>query len=492
MNKRTHLLAIDVGTSGVKVGIFDLEGHCLSRTGASYVTNTPRPGWIEQHPNEWWEASCHSIKAAVSQVEAANIQALCVTGLSPVFVCVGEAGEVVRPAAIWSDQRAKDETAEMVKRLGPHAAFSSLPRLLWMKRHEPENYQRTRYVFDSFDYLIFKLTGEPVCIPMTGSALPWAADDLTGAGLDPDKIPARVCLMGEVAGRLKGDVASALGLRVGLPVIAGTVDSFAAWLGTATISRGALCNTVGTTDGVAVVVAGAINDPRNRVQSIPHILERQGTRDWIVGGAMSSGGIMLDWLARRFYNHVTDAYGLINEEAASVPVGAAGLTVLPYLVGERSPINDPHARAVFFGVSETHTRAHFARAVLESVAFAVRDVCETLVEVGAEITEVRLAGSAARSDVWNQIRADVLGYCVLVPETADSSLLGAAIIAGWGAGCFEELAEAAQRMVKFRAILEPHPDHQAVYAKRFGLYRNLYAHLKDDFAELSQLTGALP
>src|SRR5215475_3261012 len=193
MKRRDQLLAIDAGTSGVKVGVFDLEGHSVARSSTSYATDTPRSGWIEQNPNEWWEASCRSIKEAVSQVDAENIRGLCVIGLSPVFVCVDSAGEIIRPAAIWSDQRANDETAELTQCLGPHLAFSSLPRLLWLKRHEPENYRRTRHVFDSFDYLNFKLTGKPVCIPQTGSALTWSADDLVGVGLDPDKIPLLVC-----------------------------------------------------------------------------------------------------------------------------------------------------------------------------------------------------------------------------------------------------------------------------------------------------------
>jgi gluconokinase len=251
-----------------------------------------------------------------------------------------------------------------------------------------------------------------------------------------------------------------------------------------------MCNTAGTTDGIAVVCERRLDDPLNRVQSMPHIVERHGARNWIVGGAMSSGGIMLDWFGRRFYAHLADPYLVVSDEAACVPVGAEGLIVLPYLLGERSPINDPDARSVFFGISETHTRAHLARAVLESVAFAVRDVCEAITEVGAEIAEVRIAGGASRSDVWNQIKADVLGRSVLVPSVADSGMLGAAIIAGWGIGCFADLADAAQTMVKFRAKLEPNQDHHAVYSRLFNFYRGLYAHLKSDFAGLAQMRRA--
>ncbi len=181
----------------------------------------------------------------------------------------------------------------------------------------------------------------------------------------------------------------------------------------------------------------------------------------------------------------------VAEEADSVPAGANGLIALPYLVGERSPILDPYARSVFFGISETHTRAHFARAVLESVAFAVRDVCEVIKELGAEIEEVRVAGGATRNDVWNQIKADVLGQRVLVPEIPDSGMLGAAIIAAWGTGYFENLSEASQAMVKFRAILEPNPEDHRAYTQLFEFYRSLYAHVKDDFANLFHLNKTL-
>jgi sugar (pentulose or hexulose) kinase len=266
-------------------------------------------------------------------------------------------------------------------------------------------------------------------------------------------------------------------------VVAGTVDAFAAWVGTATIHKGILCNTVGTSDGIALVWDQPLRDPKGRVDSMPHVIGR----DWIVGGALSSGGITLDWFVRRFYDHVANPFAVIAEEARSIPAGAEGLMALPYLVGERSPIFDPHARGVFFGMAETHTRAHFARAVLESVAFAVRDVCEAIREVGGEIEEVRVAGGAAHSDVWSQIKADVLGRRVLIPEIPDSGLLGAAIVAGWGVGQFDHLSDAAEKMVRFRAELEPNPEHHARYTQLFECYRGLYAHLKDDFAKMAEL-----
>lgn len=482
MRERNLFLAIDLGTSGVKVGVIDADGWLVTKTGVRYETTTPRPGWVEQDPEAWWAACRAAIKEVAREIDLTQLQSLSVAGLAPALVCLNERGEPVCPAPIWSDRRAEAELAELTERLGYDTIFSLLPRLLWLKRQEGTSYRHTRWVFQPYEYLSFKLTGEAVCIAATEQLRPWSEQDIATSELDRDKFPPRICTLGEMIGPLSSDVAAETGLPSGLPVVAGTVDAFAAWIGTATTRKGVVCNTVGTSDGIALVWDQPVRDPKGRVSAMPHITGR----DWIVGGALSSGGIMLDWFVRRFYNHLPDPFEVVAREARSIAVGAEGLMALPYLVGERSPIFDPHARSVFFGIAETHTRAHFARAVLESVAFAVRDVCEAIMEVGGEIEEVRVAGGAAHSEVWSQIKADVLGRRVLVPEIADSAMLGAAIIAGWGVGQFENLSEAAETMVKFRATLEPNPEHHARYTQLFECYRDLYAHLKDDFAKMAE------
>ncbi|CAN5688838.1 xylulokinase [soil metagenome] len=480
-------LGLDLGTSGLKVGVFDANGQLVARAESTYATQAPQTGWVEQNPEKWWSAVAGAIKDVVRHIDVTHMKGLAVSGQSPALVCLDASGEIVRPASIWSDQRALAEGVEVAEQLGALASFSLLPRLLWLKRHEPTNYNRTKYVFESFDYISFKLTHQVASIGPTGRPSPWSAKHIGSLGLDPEKFPSRSSQFGEVFGSLTPAVASKLGLPSGLPVIAGTIDAFAAWLGTATLSKGALCNTAGTSEGIALVWDKPLDDPRGRVISMPHITGE----GWIIGGAMSTGGIMLDWFVRRFYDHVDNPYLAVANDADSVEPGAGGLMALPYLVGERSPIFDPNARSVFFGVTEKHTRAHFARAVLESVAFAVRDVCEVIKEVGAEIGEVRVAGGTAQCSVWNQIKADVLGRRVLVPEITESSMLGAAIIAAWGTGRFASLAAAVESMVKFRSVLEPHPEKHAAYSQLFALYRRLYVHLKDDFTTLFHLNREL-
>ncbi len=491
MSAGSLLLGVDIGSSGAKAGVFDSSGQLLAKASAAYPTNTPRPGWVEQDPNAWWAACCRAIREVAARVETQQIRGVSVVGLSPALICVDERGKVLCPAPIWSDQRSVAEIRQLTERLGPFAAFSTLPRVLWLQREEIERYRQTCHFFESFDFISFMLTGEAVTVLPSGLPSPWSREDILDIGLDVQKFPSCLSPLGEVIGGVTPSAATETGLPAGLPVVSGTVDAFAAWVGTATLRRGELCNTVGTTDGVALVWDRALEDPLGRVQSMPHIVESEGKRGWIFGGAMSSGGIMLDWFVRRFYEQVRDPYRVVSEEAASVSVGADGLLALPYLVGERSPINDPDARGVFFGVGERHRRSHFARAVLESVALAVRDVCQVIQEAGGEISQIKVAGGASRNDVWNQIKADVVGKPVLVPSVSDSSLLGAAIIAGWGSGVFGNLSEGAETMVQYRARFEPNLIHHAHYTELLQFYRDLYRHLKDDFPRFARWANAL-
>lgn len=486
MSEPELVVGLDLGTSGVKAGAFDVEGRQLARAFAPYVTRVPSPGWAEQEPEAWWGACCRATREVAARVDAARVRGVCVVGLSPALVCVDGAGKSVRPAPIWRDRRAGREAAELIERLGPHAAFGPLPQLLWLRRHDPGAYAATRLALESFEYLALALTGEAVSIPALGPGTGASAAKVAAIGLEPALFPARACALGATVGELAPDAARATGLPPGVPVVAGTIDAFAAWIGTATLDPGVACNTAGTTDGLALVADGPVSDPRGRVHAVPHVVG--GT--WIVGGAMSSGGCTLDWFVGRFYDGVAEPYRAAEEEAGGAPPGAGGLVVLPYVVGERSPINDPDARCVFFGIGAEHSRAHLARALLESVAFAVRDVCETLVELGATIDEVRVAGGGSRSRVWSQIRADVLGRPVRVPDVPDSSLLGAAATAAAGVGLYPDLATASRAMARFRTVVEPDPTATARYDELFEIYRAIYAHLKDDFARLARLRRA--
>jgi xylulokinase len=483
MTSEGLLLGIDLGTSGPKAGAFDPTGRLVARAVAHYETARPRPGWAEQEPADWWTACAASVRLVLEQIDWRSLRAVCVAGLAPSLTCLDERGLPVGPSPIWNDGRARAEEAELEKRLGP--GFSNLlPRLLWLKRHEAARYRQTRRALQSYEYVPFRLTGEANAVAINNAA----ADDYKAAGLDGSKFPARRLRCGEPWGVVSAAAAAETGLPTGLPVVAGTVDAFAAWLGTGTLEPGQLCNTTGTTNTLALAWHEPWRDAAGRFGALPH----PAGDGWMIAGALASGGQLLDWFRRTFYGEDAGALAQVLREAAAAPAGAEGLLVLPYLAGERSPVNDPQARAVFFGLSEAHGRRHLARAVLESAALAVRDLVDVIGQVGGRATEIRLAGPAARCALSSQIRADVLGLPVVLPEVADAGALGAAMAAGYGAGLFPGPREAVRRMSRARAVLEPDLERHALYGRLFPLFRDLYRHLREDFARLAGLTASAP
>ena len=477
------LIGIDLGTTSVKSGLFDAEGNLRALARSPYPISSPKPAWAEQNPNLWWTACTRTVAEITSRVDPNEILGLSVVAQAPTLVCVDKNAEPTRPAMIWADRRALPEARELSAKTGSEMDPSfNLPKALWVRRKDREVYNRTRWFLQAADYLMFKLTGQPVALMVVPGQPPWPDEHISAAELDKAKIPERTCKISENIGRLSSFAAEATGLKAGLPVIAGTVDSFSAWIGTATLDKGQLCNECGFTAGVALCWDRQLIDPMNSVQSIRH----PAGKNWIVGGAMSTGSKFLDWFAENFYSHRTGIKGMLAD-AKSIPAGSEGLVALPYLMGERAPINDVNARGVFFGIAPHHTKAHFARAVLEAVAFAVRDTCRALEEVGGEIYEVRLAGAGARSHLWNQIRAAVLGKKVSVPEVADSALLGSSVIAAAGLGIYSSLDEAARKMVKIKHVIEPDDVDQRKYAELFEIYRATYAGLKENFSRLGEL-----
>jgi xylulokinase len=476
--KTGYLLAIDLGTSGAKAGAFDLDGKIVGPAKEQYPTASPRLGRFEQAPRDWWTACTKVVREVTAGVRP--IEAVCITGMAPTLVCVDEQGRVLMPCPIWSDRRDALEQSELAAAMNQPRVDKAISWLLWCKRNEPAIYRKTRWILQSYEYLNFRLTGTATAICLDRQAHQTFRDAIERAGLDADKLPPRVLLPGERTGSLLPDVAADLGVEPNVPVIAGAMDAFASWIGTATLRKGQACNTVGTTNSLGVVCDRPIVDAQRRVGSLSNVL----TGNWILAGATSTGSNVIDWLIRGFYGSADGAMNLLFAEAFAVSAGAEGLIALPYLDGERAPLHDPHARGVFFGVQGKHGRPHFARAVLESIAFSVRDVMAVMEEVGASVDEICIAGPAGQNLGWSQIRADVLGKPVVVPEVAESGLLGAAMTGGLGIGAFADLEKAVERMVRWRTRLEPNAENHARYNRSFSVYRDLYFRLKQDFVRL--------
>lgn len=479
------LIGIDLGTTALKSGLFDAEGNLLALASSQYPVICPEPNWAEQDPELWWRACTRTFAAISSGINRDEIRALCVVGQSPTLVAVDEQGRPTRPAIIWADRRALAEAKEISSKLGLEVdLYSVFAKAAWVQANDREAYGRTRWFLQASEYLIFKMTGQAVAIEAIAGWPAWPDEQVAAAGLDRDKIPGTTYRICERVGELSAPAARATGLKGGIPIIAGTIDSFAAWLGTGAVDKGVLCNECGATAGVALCWDRPLLDPKNRVQSVLH----PAGKGWIVGGAMSTGSKLLDWFKEKFYPAGSTIAGVVDE-AEGIAAGSEGLIALPYLMGERAPIYDANARGAFLGIAPHHTRAHFARALLEGVAFAVRDTCRAIEEIGGEIYQVRLAGGGAKSYLWNQIRADVLGKSVLVPEVLESALLGSSIIAAAGLGIYPSLEKAMGEMVKIGYQIEPDQARHRRYSELFQIYCGAYGNLRESFSRLNELVA---
>ena len=474
-------LGVDLGTTRLKVGLFDERGTLLAQASRDYPTHRPERDAAEQNSRDWWAALCECCRELDRQAAAGpdplkRVDAVCVVGQGPTVVAVDERGEPVRPAVTWADSRCRQEAEE----IGAFAGYSSLARAMWMARHDGAAVSRARWFLQSYDYLPFRLTGEPVTVmPLSGSR-PWTNEQLTAAGLDPAQFPERMLPPGQVAGQVTKDAAEATGLVQGTPVITGTVDSFSHWVGVDLREIGRMCDIGGTSEGIAVAVSEPVGDPLGRVGSL-----MSPVGSWVVSGATSNGAGVLEWFRSRFYPEGA-TYTEVAAELMAVAPGAEGVLALPYLRGERVPIDDPAARACFFGIGVEHGRAHLGRALLEGVAFGVRWVVDVFRELGVEVRRVVATGGAARLGLWNQIKADVLGLEVWVPSVVETGILGAAIIARAGAEK-RDIGDVACGMVTLKERYRPDEAAHSLYEKLYARYLSLYGALREEFAALDSL-----
>lgn len=476
--KRLLYLGVDLGTTRLKAGLFDERGTLLAQASKGYPTYRPERGAAEQDGRQWWDALCACCRELGSHPAAGpeplkRVGAVCVVGQGPTVVAADERGEPVRPAVTWADTRCQQEAEE----IGAFAGYSSLARAMWIARHDAEACARARWFFQAFDYLSFRLTGEPVTVMPLVNSRPWSPEQIQASGIDPALFPERMLPPGHIMGYVTQEAASATGLVRGTPVISGTVDSFSHWVGVDMSEIGRMCDIGGTSEGLAVSVPEPVTDDKGRVWPRP-----TPAGGWVVSGAMSNGAGVLEWFRSRFFGDGA-GYDEVIAEIAAVPPGAGGVIALPYLRGERVPIRDPAARGCFVGIGLEHGRAHLGRALLESVAFGIRSVVDVFREMGIEVRRIVATGGAARIPLWNQIKADVLGREVYVPTVTETGILGAAIIARAGLEK-RPIGEIASGMVTLKERYEPEETNHARYQGLYARFRSLYEALREEFALL--------
>ena len=460
------ILAVDLGTSELKAGLVGADGRLLAEAREAYATAVdPVSHAAEQDPDEWWRALGAVTRAIGTAIPTAAIEALSVVGQGPTLVAVDADGRATHPAIIWLDGRPAAETAELERATGLVGwGLGILPAARWLERREPAAAARTRWYLNAWEWAAFRLTGTAATTRSHGQAVP-DRGRVAAAGIAVERLPA-VVDAGSIVGRVTREAATELALASGIPVIAGTNDAFASFIGAGLLDRGDAIDTGGTSGGLAVYLDAPLDVPGSWVAPAP-IPDR-----WLVGGAMTATGRALDWLA-------DDALGgvpvdTLIAEAATIPPGCDGLVFLPYLSGERSPLWDPDARGAFVGLTLLHGRGHLARAVLEAAAYALRHVAAPIRAAGLEIDRLVVAGGTARSEEWNRIKADVLGVAVDVPAVRETALLGAAMLGVVAVGLQPDIQSAIRAMVRVDHRLAPDPATAMAYHAGFERYVALW------------------
>jgi xylulokinase len=505
----TLLLGIDIGTSSAKAVLFDPDSaHILALAGHEYPIHRPAPDRAEQNPEDWWQATITVVRRVTAQAGRTDIAGISFSGQMHGTVLLNRVGEPVHPAIIWADQRSVAQVQRLVNTLGApgYAAMAgTLPAvgfqgatLAWLAEHEPNLLDQTYQVVLPKDYVRLRMTGaiatEVSDAASTGvfdiTRQTWAGQILAGVGL-PERLFPPVLASTAVAGSLTAAAAAELGLAAGIPVVAGCADQPAQAIGNGLIAPGLMAITIGSGGQVFVPLQPGLEatsaGPVLRTDPRLHVFNHAVPGMWYVLGAILSAGLSLRWLRGvTGLAHQAEAYPILSAEAAIVPPGADGLIFLPYLSGERTPLMDPLARGAFIGLSSYHSRGHLARAVMEGVALALGQALEISLALGGQVERIIAAGGGAESGVWRQIQADVLGLPLQQSLLAEQASVGAALLAGVGAGVYPNLAEACRRVVQYGPVTQPDPARHGRYRELAARFADLYPRLRQDFHWLAR------
>jgi len=493
-------IGLDIGTGGAKGLLVDPKGRVLARATATYPLLTPRPGWAEQRPEDWWRATLEVLQALSGKAHG-KIAGIGLTGQMHGAVFLSGRGEVIRPAILWNDARTGAECQKIEELVGrrrlmeiagnPALAGFQAPKILWLKNHEPENFSEVRWVLLPKDYVRFKLTGELAtdASDAAGTLLldlrkrDWSDEILSALSIPRDWLP-QVYEGPEVTGTVTEEAEKLTGIPAGTPVVAGGGDNAASAVGAGVVEEGTGLLSVGTSGVIFVHSDELRTDDQGAIHGFCHAVPG---RYHLMGVVLSAGG------ALQWYRDVLgseecevagrlrlDPYELLTDEAAQVPPGAEGLLFLPYLAGERTPHMDPDARGAWIGLSLAHRREHLVRAVLEGVAFALKDSLVRIQALGIEVEELWTVGGGMRSSLWRRILASVLKVPLRRLVVEEGAAYGAALLAGVGGEVYADVYEAVRETVRLQDTADcPDPELSAVYGPLYKRFTRLYPALKE-------------
>ena len=506
-----YWLGLDVGTTGSRAVIIDQSGAVTAAASADHAAMAqPEPTWAEQDPRDWWRAAQEAIGSALrlGGIAGKEIAGVGLSGQMHGAVLLDSKHEVIRPAIIWCDQRSQVQADWFTERIGaarlkeitcnPALTGFTVPKLLWVRDREPENYGCMRMLLLPKDYIRFRLTGAffTEVSDASGTLLldvprrRWSPHILDALDLNPEQLPV-VAESHEPTTRISAEGAAATGLTIGTPVVGGGGDQAAGGVGNGIVEPGIVSSTIGSSGVVFAYTDAPHLDQGGRVHTFCHAVKDR----WHVMGVTQGAGLSLRWFRDNFaaaeLAHARaagkDPYDLLTAEAASAPAGCEGLIYLPYLMGERTPHLDPLARGVFFGLTARHTRSHIVRAILEGVAFSLRDSLEIFGEMGVASEQIRASGGGGRSPLWRQIQADVFGREMVTINATEGSAYGAALLAATGTGCFASVQEACRSAIRITDRCVPDPARARLYEDYYGVYRNLYAQLRESFRAVASI-----
>jgi xylulokinase len=493
-----YYIGIDSSTTATKALLTDSAGQVLAVAASEYPFETPRPLWSEQHPDLWWDGAQKSIRAVLKEsgIDPAQVGGVGLTGQMHGLVLLDKDGNVLRPSILWNDQRTQAQCDEIHARIGREKFIQitgnvaltgfTAPKILWVKQNEPEIYARAAHVLLPKDYLRYKLTGAYAMDKADGAgtvlmdlkARDWSDEVLAALDIPREWMPP-LYEGPQITGHLTVEAAQATGLRAGTPVMAGGGDQAAQAVGVGAVAEGIVALTLGTSGVVFATANGAFIEPEGRLHAFCHSVPGK----WHLMGVMLSAAGSLRWYRDTFAP--LHSYDELLAPAANIPAGSDGLLFLPYLTGERTPHPDPLARGAFVGLTVRHGMAHCTRAVLEGVAFGLKDSFELMKSSGlGEITQVRVSGGGAKSPLWRGILADVFGCELVTVNTTEGAAYGAALLAAVGAGEFPDVESACETAVKVTGSTLPDDKRVKAYEAIYPLYRELYPALTSTFDKL--------
>ncbi|MBN2072318.1 MAG: xylulokinase [Actinobacteria bacterium] len=504
-----YLIGLDIGTTSTKCILMDSSGKLTASAVKQYPLDIPKPGWAQQNPEHWWEATIWTIKEVLKKSKK-DSQDVCAIGLSGQMhgsVFLDKYGKVIRPAIIWCDQRTAEQCRTIYDIFGGEKKFISIaynkalagftaPKILWLRKMEPENYRKMEKILLPKDYIRYRLSGTYATetsdasgtILMDIKERKWSKEILSGLSIKEDLLP-KIFESHQISSYISGEAAGLTGLLKGTPIVGGAGDQAGGAIGSGIVYEGKVSDYLGTSGAIFAHLDSPVYDRKGRVHCFCHAipdawhimavtLSAAGSYRWYFDTFGLSGKESLE-------DKKLSGYELLNKEAEKAPAGSEGLIFLPYLSGERTPHADPNARGVFFGLSYIHNRTHFARSVMEGVSYSQYDCLNLMKDLGITSDKIVLFGGGARSALWRRITSDIFNTKIVTLNVEEGPAYGAAILAGVGAGVYKNVREATDRIIKEVSEISPEPENVKKYAGHYKIYRSLYGSLKNEFEKLA-------